>query len=320
MVEYEVLVTDDTVPESTGIEERELEEVGATIRPIKANTEKDLFDKAINCSAILAKNNPPVTRKVLNSLERCRIIARAGSGVDSINVCAARENDIFVTNVKSYCEDEVSDHTLALIFACLRKITKLDREVNRGNWDRNLIKPVHRLSELTLGLVGLGKISRQVAEKSTSFGFRLVGFDPYVSDSEFLRTGVEEVAWKKLLEVSDVISIHAPLTSETRHMFGRQEFRHMKDFAYIVNTSRGKIIDEEALVYALEKGLISGAGLDVLEDEPTETSPLFDLENVTITPHVAWYSEEAERECRQKASREIRRVLTGKDPHNPLSS
>ena len=318
MEEFEVIITDDTAPGATEIEARELKGIVVNIRPIKASTEEDLIVKAAECSAILAKNNPPVTVKVLKSLDRCRIIARAGSGVDSIDIHAAWDNGILVTNVESYCEDEVSDHALALILACLRKVPQLSSEVKGGNWDRERIKPAHRLNELTLGLVGLGKISRLVAKKSASFGFRLIGYDPYLSEVEFLRSGVEKVSWKRLLEASDVISIHAPLTGETEYMFGSQEFRKMKGSAYVVNTSRGKIIDGRALRDALENSLVAGAGLDVLEEEPPETSPLFNLENVIITPHVGWYSEESERECRKKASREIRRVLTGKDPVSPV--
>jgi len=316
----EIVVTDDTLPATTEIEERELEGIGSTIRPIKASSEEDLIDKAHGCSAILAVNNPPVTGEVIKTLDKCRIIARAGSGVDSIDISAARENGVLVTNVESYCEAEVSDHAMALILACLRKVIELSNEVKNEAWDRKRIKPAHRLNELTLGLVGLGKISRLVAKKAEPFGFRLIGFDPYVSETEFSKSAVKEASREKLLESSDVISIHAPLTNETKYMFGSQEFRKMKDSAYIVNTSRGKIIDEAALIDALENDLLAGAGLDVLEKEPPERSSLFDLDNVIITPHVAWYSEESERECRQKAAREIGRVLTGKGPINPVNS
>ena len=320
MGDCEVIITGDTVPADTGIEESELERIGATIRPIKANTESDLIEKATGCSAIIAKNNPPVTGKVLKALDKCKIVARAGAGVDSIDISAARHKGLLVTNVESYCEDEVSDHTLALILGCLRKITELTNEVKDGNWDRKRMKPAHRLNEMTLGLVGMGKISRLVAKKSAQFGFRLIGYDPYASETRFLKSEVEKASWKKLLETSDVISIHVPLTNETKDMFRSREFRKMKDSAYVVNTSRGKIIDQGSLIDALRSGHIAGAGLDVLQEEPPEKNALFGLENVAITPHVAWYSEESERECRQRAAREIRRALTGKDPLSPVSS
>lgn len=319
MKKHEIIVTDDKAPSDLALEQEVFKKIDANLKAIGVTKEKDLTEKAANCDAILAKNNPPVTNKVLSLLEKCQIIARAGMGVDSIDVSAAEKNNTFVTNVTSYCEDEVSDHAITLILTCLRKVARLNREVKGGEWDRESIKPAHRLNRMTLGLVGFGKIAQKLAKKANQFGFNLVGCDPYVSQDEFSDSGAEKTSMEKLLDKSDVVSIHVPLTSETNHLFGSREFKKMKTSAYIVNTSRGEIIDQTALTYALEKEWIAGAGLDVLEEEPPQDSSLLRLDNVVITPHVAWYSEEAEEESRQKAAREVKRVLTGEKPLNPIN-
>lgn len=254
---------------------------------------------------------------MIKGLDKCKIIARTGIGVDNVDLDAATKKGIMVTNVPSYCEDEVSDHALALILSFCRKICYYSNRVRKGDWDWKGGKPLYRLKNQTLGIVALGKIARLVAKKAAGFGFNIVFYDPYVKEEEIDELHIEKVEFKQLLEISDIISVHTPLTDETRHLFGEAEFQQMKGSAYLINTSRGPIIEEEALYKALSSGAIAGAGLDVLESEPPDPdNPLFELDNVILTPHTGWYSEDSETDLRRQATKEIVRVLQGKKPLN----
>ncbi|RLE07648.1 C-terminal binding protein [Candidatus Aerophobetes bacterium] len=310
---FTVVVTDYDYPD-LDIERRIITEAGGTLIPAQCRSEEEVIQKAKDAHGLLTQY-APISRKVIEALSQCRVIARYGIGVDNIDISAATQRKIVVVNVPSYCEEEVASHTLALILACVRKIFLFNQAIRKGNWDWKLGRPIVRLSEQKLGLIAFGKIAKMVARKARAFGFSLMGFDPYVSDEEFAAEGVRKVDLDYLLKNSDIICVHAPLTQETRHMLGREEFKKMKSSSFLVNTSRGAVVDEKALYEALRGGQIAGAALDVLEEEPPgKDSPLLKLDNVIFTPHVAWYSESSLKELRAKAATDLVRVLEGKTP------
>lgn len=313
MGKFKVIITDDALPDIE-VEKKILKRVNADVLPVHCRKEKDLLKVAEKADAILAKNNPPVTEQVIQSLKDCNVLARAGIGTDSIDVNSATKKGIAVVNVPSYCEKEVSNHTIALILASLRKLVPLTKEIKNGKWNRESIKPSSRLTNLTLGLVGFGTIARKVSRKTKALGFEVMAYDPYISKEKFLEAKVQKVSFEKIVKVSDVISIHTPLVEETRHMFTEEEFKKMKETAYIVNTSRGGVIDSKALYRALSAEDIAGAALDVFECEPPSSDSLCNFDNVVLTPHIALYSEESQLKARTKASRDVARVLEGTPP------
>ncbi|MBC7107217.1 MAG: C-terminal binding protein [Methanomassiliicoccales archaeon] len=308
-----VVITDYIYGEPT--EEVEiLKKINAEVSLFQCKTEDDVIEIARDADAIL-NTYAPISRRVIERLERCRVIARYGIGYDTIDVEAATEKKIVVVNVPTYCIDEVADHTLALILCALRKITVYDRAIRKGSWDWRDARPIHRLKEMTLGLIAVGKIGRALAERVKPIGMRIIAFDPYVPDEKMREIGIEPVSLDTLLREADVISIHTPLTKETRHMIRYEKFKLMKRNAVLVNTSRGGVIKTDDLVKALQEGLIAFAALDVLEDEPPPRDhPLLKFENVILTPHTSFYSEGSLKEVKKTAAEEIVRVLTGRKP------
>ena len=214
-----------------------------------------------------------------------------------------------------YCIEEVSDHALALILACARKICQLNKTVKCGKWDFKDYRPMYRLKGQTLGIVSFGKIPRRLVEKVSAYEFNIISYDPYVDKEIAAKYNVKLVTLEELLKESDIITVHAPLTKETKGMFGSEEFKIMKNSAYLINTARGGLIKDNELAQALKEGEIAGAGLDVLEDENLNSHhPLTNLENVIITPHSAFYSEQALKDLQYKTVQEVIRVLTGENP------
>lgn len=262
----------------------------------------------------------PITAELIGQLRRCRIIARFGIGVDNVDVAAATRAGIVVTNVPDYCIDEVSDHALALLLALARRLLPADRAVRGGTWSVSALAPIHRLRGRVLGLVGFGKIARALARKAQALGLEVLAYDPYLPLEAIEAHGARPVGFDELLERSDFISIHAPLTPETRHLFNEEAFHKIKPGAFLINTARGPIVDEGALLRALESGRLAGAALDVLEREPPPSdSPLLRREDVLLTPHIAFYSEESLVELQTKAAEEVVRVLQGEAPRNPVN-
>jgi len=217
-----------------------------------------------------------------------------------------------VANVPDYCVDEVSTHAITLMLVCARGITLLDRKVRDEKWDFTLAKPLFRTQGKTLGLFGLGKIAKMVAQKASGFGFKIIAYDPYISK---VNGGINLVEFSQLLSDSDFLSIHVPLTVETKHSFSENELRNMKKTAFLINTSRGPIVDEKALYMALKEKWIAGAALDVMEKEPPDWgNPLLTLNNLNITPHISFYSEESYVELKTKAAESVLSVLKGELP------
>lgn len=300
--------------EDLEIENRMLGEIDAEV--IDCDKDAEFSEEAKDADAILTTYDD-VNREIIESLEKCQIIARYGIGVDNVDIEAATEKGMYVTNVPDYCIHEVADHALALMLTYLRKVIPYQNSTKSGEWDISVGEPIHRLQGLTLGLMGFGKIARELAKKAKAIGLDIITSDPYISEDIVEEIGAELVEKDELIETSDVISVHVPLTDETKHMFSENEFKKMKDNTLIINTSRGPVIDTEALNKAVENGEIQGAALDVMEKEPLEEdNPLLTRDDVIVTPHAGWYSEESLIELREKATSRVIETLQGQKPEN----
>ncbi len=296
-----------------------LAELDVELRLADEPTPSGILDAARGADGLLV-TYAQVTGDIIRQLERCRVISRFGIGVDNIDVEAATAAQTIVTYVPDYCVDEVSDHTMALLLSLARKISYANRLVQGGSWNMKAVVPLHRLRGCVLGLIGFGKIPRAVVPKARAFGMKVITADPYLSDDAASELDVELVEFEQLLQQSDYISLHAPLTPETDRLFDADAFKRMKPEAVLINTARGALIDETALADALDAGLLAGAALDVVPEEPlTSDSPLLDRENVILTPHTAFYSEESLLELQTKAAQDVARVLSGEVPRYPVN-
>ena len=319
IVKFKVAVTDYVFP-NLEIEKRELKKIGADLIESAGKDEENIIEAAKDADAIL-NCYAELTPRVIESLEKCQIIARYGIGVNNVSMPTAIKKGIIVTNVPDYCIEEVSDHALALILACSRKICQLNKNVKSGKWDFKDYRPMYRLKGQTLGIVSFGKIPRRLVEKVSAYKFNIIACDPYIDEDIAAKYNVKLVTLEELLKGSDIITVHAPLTKETKGMFGSEQFKMMKNSAYLINTARGGLIKDNELAQALKEGEIAGAGLDVLEDENVNSHhPLINLENVIITPHSAFYSEQALKDLQYKAVQEVVRVLTGEKPKSCVNS
>jgi D-3-phosphoglycerate dehydrogenase len=309
---HTVVFTDHTF-DDLDVERRILDEIDAELIDGEASDEP-LPDLVADADAVIAMY-ADVDAALLDAMPDCRVVSRTGIGVDNVDIDAATERGVYVTNVPDYCIPEVSTHTFALLLALARKVVAFDARAARGEWDEHAGRPMHRLDGRTLGLVAYGDIARAVAEKARAFGMEVIAHDPYVDPADVGDgvTLVEDLS--TLLAASDAVSIHAPLTPETEGMIGAAELDAMKESAFLVNAARGGIVDEEALADAVERGAIAGAGLDTLAEEPPPSdSPLLDPEDVILTPHAAYNSAESVRELREKAARNVRQTLAGEVP------
>jgi D-3-phosphoglycerate dehydrogenase / 2-oxoglutarate reductase len=300
--------------EDLEIERRILLEVGATLVAAESGSEEELVDLSPIADGILT-NWKKVTQRVIGNATKCKVIGRYGVGLDNIDVQFATKMGIVVTNVPAYCLEEVSDHAIALLLALARKIAFYDRAIKNGEYQLSAGAPLFRIKERTLGIVGYGKIGKLVCQKARTFGLRVIVYDRNATAAVRIEDGVEYASFAQLLRQSDYISIHAPLTAETRHLFNLETFRKMKPTAFIINTARGDIVDRDALVTALDDGLIAGAGLDVLSQEPPgPNDPLVLHPRTIVTPHAAFNSVESVEELRKTAASQMTKVLSGKVP------
>jgi D-3-phosphoglycerate dehydrogenase len=297
-------------------EKEEFDRTGAELMLAQVQEEKDLIRACREADGLL-NQYALLTRRVLENLPKCKVISRYGVGVDSVDLKAATDLGIIVANVPDYCVDEVANQTLSMILTLIRKTALFDQKVKSGHWDFRLGMPIHRTRGMTLGLIGCGKIGLEVAKRISVFGVRVIAFDPYLEKAP---EGIELKDFDTVLKESNFISIHCPLNDSTRHLIGGSAFRKMERKPIIVNTSRGPIIDEKALVQALKEGLVSGAGLDVLEKEPPDPQhPLLKMDNVILSPHMGFYSEESIRELKQRTARNVSDVLSGKWPSSAVN-
>lgn len=312
-----VAVTDSVFPNLEPAR-KVLSQLGAELRLAAQSTPEAILEAARDADAVLT-TYAKLPALLIAELTRCRIIARFGIGVDNVDIPAATSRGIVVTRVPDYCLDEVSDHAMALLLALVRKIPSSNTRTHAGRWEMKAVTPIHRLRGTTLGLVAFGQIPQLVAPKAQAFGLRVVAYDPYVPDEVTSRAGVEQVAFEELVGISDYISIHTPLIPATHHLFNADVFRRMKPGAYLINTARGPIVDEAALAHALDEKQLAGAALDVMEQEPPANSPLFGRDDVILTPHTSFYSEESLADLQTKAAEEVLRVLTGQPARNPVN-
>lgn len=309
-----LVVVTDSESDSMEIEKREAAKHGIRVVRFDCRTEDEVIDAARDADVILV-DLAPITQRVISQLGRCRAIVRYGIGLNNIDVDAATRAGIFVVNLPTYCVDEVATHAVALLLACDRKIVQYNTDVKNHVWDFQLHMPVIGLPDSTVGVVAFGNIAQSFARKMQAFGPRLAVHDPYVSPDLIRQKGATPVSLEELLTTSDFISLHAPLTQSTRGMIGERELKMMKKNCFLINTSRGGLVDEGALYKALSEGWIAGAGLDTTDPEPPEWSnPLLKLDNVIITPHAAFYSETSLEELHSVAIQEAVRVIRGQRP------
>jgi len=305
--------------ESLENEREVLSKINCRIFDYQCKTEDELISVANDCDALIVQF-APVTRKVIENLKNCKVIVRYAIGMDIIDIPAATEHGIYVANVPDYGIDEVSNHAICLLLALIRKLPQSIETIKEHKWDVSLIKPLHRPVGKRLGLIGLGRIPSAVAKKLSGFDFEIVSFDPYVDKKHADELGVKLVSFDELVETSDFISVHCPLTNETRGLFNKDVFKKMKNTVMIINTARGPIINESDLIEALKNKEIGAVALDVTEKEPIDfSSPLVSMENVILTPHIAWYTEESNTALQTKAAEEVLRVLSGNVPKNLIN-
>jgi D-3-phosphoglycerate dehydrogenase / 2-oxoglutarate reductase len=262
----------------------------------------------------------PVTAEMLDRMPRCRVVGRVGTGVDAIDVEAATDRGVYVTNVPDYSVDEVSTHAIALLLAHARRLPQYFALVERGAWDSVGAGPIRRLAGLTLGVLGFGRIGQAATRKALGLGMTVVVADSYQSPDSIRAVGAEPVEWPDLLRRSDYVSLHVPLTDQTWHILDAPALAAMKTGAVVINTARGALIDESALADAVRSGAVGGALLDVLSQEPPPADhPLLGTDGIWITPHTGWYSLQAQQDVAQRAAEDVRRVLAGEMPRSPVN-
>jgi len=307
-----VVVSDDAMIRTETLQSVLGDEAAVVSAPL--DDAEEIVATASEASGLVVDVNTPVPAVVFEECDRLQVVARAGVGVDQIDFEAAAANDVTVVNVPDYCRDEVATHAASLLFAGIRRLNVYDRAVKRGDWHWTDGQPIYRLTGETVGFLSFGQLAQATAEKLAGFDCRFVAADPFVEAEAMAEYGVEKVPFDELLAEADHISIHAPLTDETRGMFDRDAFRQMSDSAVLVNVGRGPIVDEKALAWALEHEEIAAAGLDVLETEPPENSPLLERDDVILTPHTAFYSEESLAYLNEHIARDILAVFAGEQP------
>ncbi|MBI5581108.1 MAG: C-terminal binding protein [Deltaproteobacteria bacterium] len=316
---FHVVLTDYEWPD-LGIEHGIFSPFGINFTAARCKNEDDVLTVAENADAIITEY-APLSEKVIHSLRRCKIISMNAAGFDNVNIEAATDEGILLVNCPDYCFEEVADHTMAMILSCARGIFQYDRRIRSEIWDFKSTGPRQRIRNSVLGLMGFGRIAQAVAARAKSFGMRVVASDPFISDEFFKASGVQPATRIETIAAADYLSIHVPLTKDTQKSFGAEELSCMKRSAFLINMSRGAVIDERALHEALKSGIIRGAALDVLEKEPPDfKNPLLSLDNVLVTPHAAFYSEDAMTEVRSRAAKEVIKVFKGELPDHIVNT
>ncbi|WP_435106064.1 C-terminal binding protein [Arhodomonas sp. AD133] len=307
------------------IERRILEEAGAEVVALQAKSEQDLLAHARDCAAMI-NQYAFIGATTIAAMEQCQVIARYGVGVDIVDVKAATDKGILVTNVQNYCTEEVADHAISLWLALARGLFPYNAATHNGVWRWQSAAPLYRVRGQTMGIVSFGAIGQAIARRAKAFGVHVVAFDPYLEDDAIEAHQARKVSKAELLERSDVVMMQVPMTADTYHFLSEDELRAMKQSAFVICTGRGPTINNKALYKALSEGWISGAGLDDPEEEPAkrenwipDQNPLFSLPNVIVTPHAAYYSEQSIEAARTTAAQEVARVLTRQTPRNPVN-
>ena len=284
------------------------------------STEADLTAEALNAEAIILWQNTKVTERVMAKMLNCRVFVRNGVGYDTVDINAAARLGIPVCNVPDYGTEEVADHAIALAMAQVRQLFPLNQEAKQLGWKLHIKDKLRRLSTLTFGIVGLGRIGTACALRAKALGFRVMFHDPYLPPGAHKAVGVERAdSLPELLKQADVLSLHTPLTDETKYLIAEKELALMKPTAYIVNTSRGAVIKKKAILSALRKGTIAGAGLDVIEDEPLKTRAEAKTPNLIATCHAAFCSVEGMVEMRTTSARIAKQAIQGRPLDNVVN-
>lgn len=297
--------------------ESEVLEAVADIVEIRADTTAEFAEGVSTVDGVMTSWGLRIDHEVIAAMKRCVVIGVGSVGVDMVSVEAATAAGIVVTNVPDVAIDEVADHAMMLLLDAARMTPVMAGMARRGEWyqARPIVSSRRRLLGQTLGLLAFGNVARATARRAKAFGLHVITYDPYVSELKIIAEGVEPVSFHELLERSDFLSIHAPLNAETEHALDAAALARMKSSAIVINTARGPIIDEAALIEALRNGVIAAAGLDVTEHEPpAPDNPLLDMDNVVLTPHIASASSRMRPETRRRAAREVSLVLRGRWP------
>jgi D-3-phosphoglycerate dehydrogenase len=319
MARYKVVVTDNR---HLGYEEEKkvLSEVDAELIIENCSTSEEIIQACKNADGILL-NMATMNAEVIEKLQKCKVISRYGVGYDNLDVDACTRKGIWASNVPDYCTEEVSDHALALLMACVRKVVRRDKQVRAGYWNVGGQDPIYRIEGKTFAFLGFGKIARCLLRKIKGLNLsKILVYDPLVDNEIIEEMGCEKVELVTILKEADFISIHMPLNDCTRGLINKEAFELMKPSAILINTSRGAIVEEDALIEALSQRKINSAGLDVHTKEPMDIdSEFMTLENCVLTDHDGWYSEDSIRELKTKAAQNIKAVLAGGIPIYPIN-
>ena len=319
---HKVVMVDSFATNMAAAEEtKELDKVNAVLVKVNCSTEDEVIQAAREADAIITRF-APITRRVLEAVPKCKVIARYGIGYDNIDIDAATDNNILVVNTPDFCLEEVSNHVIMLILACAKRLQLFSNYAKQGRWHewRQIQLPMVSIYGQTLGLIGCGHIATMVAKKARCFDLKIIGYDPYLDKSLAMELGITLMKLTELLSEADFISVSTPATKETWHLIGEEQFKQMKPSAYFINTARGSVVDESALIKALQEKWIAGAGIDVFEKEPVDSdNPLLNMDNVIVTPHTAFYSDKALERVRLSVGQETARVLCGKWPQNVVN-
>ena len=312
---YLVVHVDKRPNVSFEIEQSIIEGGGGKFAATSSSSEDELIANVKDADAILV-SSAQITRRVVESMPRCKLIIRYGVGLDTLDIPAATDHGIVVAHFPDFCQPEVANQAMLLLLACAKKLPLLDAAVRDGSWRPGPLGPMGPIGGETLGLVALGNIARAVVPRAKAFGLNVIAHDPYIGEGVFRAQGVERVeTLHELLGRSDYVSVHTPLNPETRHLISEPELAAMKPTAYLINTSRGPVVDQEALIAALDGGQIAGAGLDVFEREPLEVeSPLARMENVVLMPHSASYSDQSFESMRRRVGETVVGLMEGRWP------
>jgi D-3-phosphoglycerate dehydrogenase len=311
---FKILIT-DPYHQNFHIEKEILAEINAEVVISHCKTEEDVIKICSNMDGLLV-SYVPIGKKVIENLHKCKVIVKYAVGANNIDLGAATQKGIYVANVPNYCIEEVSTHTVALLLNLVRNILVYDKSIKKGAWNPLIGDPIFRIKNKVLGIIGFGHVGKRVAEKIRPFGLTILIYDPLVNNELISKYGAKKVELKTLLHQSDYISLHCPLNKSTKHLIDFKEIEMMKKGVFLVNTSRGEIINQKALYDALQNGKIARAALDVLEKDPPSLTDIINTDNIIYTPHVAWNSVEAEIELRKLAAQEVKRVLEGGRPLN----
>lgn len=305
MGKFKVVYTDNIYKDNE-IEYRRFAEAGYDFSVASSHDKETLKKECADADAVML-SFIEMDEELINSLQKCKVIVRCGMGFNNVDIPAATKRGIMVANVQKYCLDEVSDHAVALMLTLIRKTAYLSRLLREGIWDPAKARPIPRLKDLTLCLYGLGGISSRFATKAKAFGMHVAAYDPFLPAEYFEQMGVERIAEEdELFRRADVLSVHLPLNKSTAKIINADKLAMMKPTALFLNLARGGLVDEEALIKALQDGKLGGAGLDVLADEfPSMDNPLFQMDNVIVSPHIAYYSEGSDVDLRNYAINQV---------------